>query len=166
LDRFLVDGFVPVSELPSAKGDRWQLNPNTGALVARRSGKTVNIGDRFLVRIAQIDLARRQMSLAVVEQLAARSQQGQAGLPSPEATQKKSSKSRKKSGAQKRKQSKGAASAHEQTQKLKQQQKQDSKHEGPPSKRGKKSAKKSTKKGQSKGGKKSGKKKSGDTGNP
>ena len=134
LDRFLVDGFVPVAELPTAKGDRWQLNPNTGALVAQRSGKTINIGDRFVVRVAQIDLARRRMELAVVEQIAARSHQGQAGLPERDAPQKGKGKSKKAGGKKaagkktgRRKQAKGAAKAHSDTQKLKQQQKQDQK---------------------------------------
>jgi len=127
LDRFLVDGFVPIAELPTAKGDRWQLNSNTGALVARRSGKTINIGDRFVVRIAKIDLARRRMELAVVEQTAARSQGGEAGLPAHEDERKKKTSkksSKKKSG--KRRQSKGAAKSHGESQKLKQKQKQES----------------------------------------
>lgn len=66
LNRFLVDGFVKVSELPSAIGDFWKLNRNTGALVADRSGKTIAIGDRFTVRIASVDLVRRTMDLAIV----------------------------------------------------------------------------------------------------
>jgi ribonuclease R len=156
LDRFLVDGFVPVSELPSAKGDRWQLNPNSGALVAQRSGKTVNIGDRFVVRIAQIDLARRRMELVVVKQIAARSHQGEAGLPSPEAEQKSGGRSGKKAGKKKagqRKQSKGAAAAHQKSQKLKQKQKSERSADGPPAKASKASKKK--------GGKKAGKKRGG-----
>jgi len=156
LDKFLVDGFVPVSELPTAKGDRWRMNPNTGALVAERSGKTINIGDRFVVRIAQIDLARRRMELAVVEQIAARSQQGEAGLPGGDSEQGKSKdkskgkKSGKASGkkSSKRRQSKGAADAHTQTQKLKQQQKQDQKTDR--SKKAASNKKKSKTKGKSK----------------
>ena len=66
LNRFLVDGFVSVSDLPSAIGDFWKLNRNTGALVADRSGKTISIGDRFTVRIAGVDLVRRTMDLAIV----------------------------------------------------------------------------------------------------
>ncbi len=66
LDRFLIDGFIRVAELPPS-GEHWKLNANTGALVAQRSGKAIAIGDRFTVRIAKIDLARRQMDLVVVE---------------------------------------------------------------------------------------------------
>ncbi len=67
IDRYLVDGFVKLDALPGDKQDRWKLNPNTGALVAQRSGKTISIGDRFTVRIADIDLPRRQMELVVLD---------------------------------------------------------------------------------------------------
>ncbi|MEM1099680.1 MAG: VacB/RNase II family 3'-5' exoribonuclease, partial [Planctomycetota bacterium] len=67
IDKYLVDGFVAVRELPQLPQDRWRFNRATGALVAERSGKTITIGDRFTVRIASVDLARRQMDLAVVE---------------------------------------------------------------------------------------------------
>ena len=67
IDAYLVDGFVPSSDLPGDKADRWKLNPNTGALVAQRSGKTIAIGDRFTVRIANIDLPRRQMELVILD---------------------------------------------------------------------------------------------------
>ncbi|MEM7576422.1 MAG: ribonuclease R [Planctomycetota bacterium] len=67
IDKYLVDGFVAVRELPQLPQDRWQFNRQTGALVAQRSGKTISIGDRFTVRVAAVDLARRQMDLAVVE---------------------------------------------------------------------------------------------------
>lgn len=68
LDHFLVDGFVPASDLPGGRADRWQLNRQTGALVAQRSGRTITIGDRFTARIATIDLTRREMELVIVEQ--------------------------------------------------------------------------------------------------
>jgi len=95
LDKYLVDGFVPVADLPGAANERWQLNRATGALVAQRSGRTLTIGDQFTVRIARIDLPRRQLELVVVD-------------PRKPA---------------KRKQSKGAMKSHQQTQKLKQQKK-------------------------------------------
>ena len=66
LNRFLVDGFVKTSDLPSAVGDFWKLNRNTGQLVADRSGKTIAIGDRFTVRIAGVNTVTRQMDLAIV----------------------------------------------------------------------------------------------------
>lgn len=67
IDRYVIDGFVKLDALPGDKQDRWKLNPNTGALVAQRSGRTISIGDRFTVRIADIDLPRRQMELVVLD---------------------------------------------------------------------------------------------------
>lgn len=67
IDRYLVDGMVRLPDLPGDKADRWQLNPNTGALVAQRSGRTITIGDRFTVRIAKVDLSSRQMELVVLD---------------------------------------------------------------------------------------------------
>ena len=91
IDRYLVDGFIHVNDLPSggdaekkkgkgkgkqsggkraggsSSGDRWALNRETGALVAQRSGKVINIGDRFIVRVSSVDLAKRQLELAIIE---------------------------------------------------------------------------------------------------
>ncbi len=67
IDRYLIDGFVPTSDLPGPSNDRWQLNQTTGALVAQRSGKTITIGDRFTVRVAKVDLPGRKMELVIVE---------------------------------------------------------------------------------------------------
>ena len=88
IDRYLVDGFIHVNDLPSAGGgdgggskkgkkkggggasrDRWVLNRQTGALVAQRSGKVMNIGDRFIVRVSSVDLPKRQLELAVIKTL-------------------------------------------------------------------------------------------------
>lgn len=67
VDAYLVDGFVKLPDLPGDKADRWKLNSNTGALVAQRSGRTIAIGDRFTVRIANVDLPRRQMELVILD---------------------------------------------------------------------------------------------------
>ncbi|MEE9404585.1 MAG: VacB/RNase II family 3'-5' exoribonuclease [Algisphaera sp.] len=81
IDRYLVDGFIHVNDLPSGgnddnkkskskgkdSGDRWMLNRQTGALVAQRSGKVINIGDRFIVRVSSVDLAKRQLELAIIK---------------------------------------------------------------------------------------------------
>ena len=67
IDKYLADGFVPLADLPGPSDEHWKLNPNTGALVAQRSGKTLSIGDRFTVRIASVDLVRRSMELVIVE---------------------------------------------------------------------------------------------------
>ncbi len=74
IDKFLIDGFVKISDLPGLAEDRWKINQNTGSLVAQRSGKTVQIGDRFVVRIARVAPNARQMDLVIV------------GTPSPEGT--------------------------------------------------------------------------------
>ncbi|MEO1235264.1 MAG: VacB/RNase II family 3'-5' exoribonuclease [Planctomycetota bacterium] len=69
IDRYLIDGFIRLAELPGDKSDRWKLNRNTGALVAQRSGRVIHIGDRFpVVRVANVDLARRQMELVIIEE--------------------------------------------------------------------------------------------------
>ncbi|MFW6060207.1 MAG: ribonuclease R [Phycisphaeraceae bacterium] len=112
IERYLVDGMVRSEELPGSKQERWRLNPNTGALVAQRSGQSITIGDRFLVRIANIDLARRQMDLTIIEPLdTKRRAHGE--------TQAKPKK--KKKSSDKRRQPKGAREAHQKTQKIKQQ---------------------------------------------
>ena len=91
IDAYLVDGFVKLPDLPGDKADRWQLNPNTGALVAQRSGRTIAIGDRFTARIANIDLPRRQMELVILDDRKPRRKQ--------DAGDGKSSKKKKKRGA-------------------------------------------------------------------
>lgn len=70
LSRYLVDGFIAVGDLPSRRGghDRWKLNRLTGALTAQRSGNTIKIGDRKMVRIAQIHPAGRVLELVIVDQ--------------------------------------------------------------------------------------------------
>ena len=90
IDRYLVDGFVKLDALPGGKTDRWKLNPNTGALVAQRSGKTISIGDRFTVRIADIDLPRRQMELVILDASSRKPQKPRKGAKgSTKPTQKK-----------------------------------------------------------------------------
>ncbi|MEO0588823.1 MAG: RNB domain-containing ribonuclease, partial [Planctomycetota bacterium] len=66
IDKYVTDGFVAAADLPPT-GDRWRLNPNTGALVAQQSGRAVTIGHRFVVRIASVDLPARRMELVVVD---------------------------------------------------------------------------------------------------
>ncbi|MEM6332146.1 MAG: VacB/RNase II family 3'-5' exoribonuclease [Planctomycetota bacterium] len=66
IDKYVTDGFVAAADLPPT-GDRWRLNPNTGALVAQHSGRAVTIGHRFVVRIASVDLPARRMELVVVD---------------------------------------------------------------------------------------------------
>ncbi len=65
INRYLVDGFVPLDALPGS-GERWRFNRATGALVAQHSGRAITLGDRFTVRVAKVDLPRRKMDLVVV----------------------------------------------------------------------------------------------------
>lgn len=66
IDKYLIDGFVRSNDLPGGANDRWKHNPQTGALVAQRSGATVSIGNMFTVRIASVDLGRRVLELVVI----------------------------------------------------------------------------------------------------
>jgi len=70
VDRYLVDGFVQISDLPSAttkgRGERWKLNRSTGALVAQKSGKSITIGDRFTIRIVKVNPQARLLELVIV----------------------------------------------------------------------------------------------------
>jgi len=136
IDKYLTDGFVAAADLPPT-GDRWRLNPNTGALVAQRSGRAVTIGARFVVRIASVDLPARRMELVVVEAI------GAGGERKPLATHDDDSGKSKKKGKGKgggkdgkggkkksRKQGEGAKQAHQETQKLKGQKKKKKHHRG------------------------------------
>ncbi len=69
IDRYLIDGFVRIDDLPSSGGggERWRVNTATGALVAQRSGKTITIGDALTVRLAKVDPHARRMELAIID---------------------------------------------------------------------------------------------------
>jgi ribonuclease R len=66
IDKYLIEGMIRATELPGGASERWKLSP-TGSLVAQRSGRAVNIGDQFRVKIVRVDLARREMSLQIVD---------------------------------------------------------------------------------------------------
>ncbi len=86
IDKFLADGIIKITDLP---GDvtRGNMRPNyrvdqrSGALVDQASGRSFNMGDTVTVRIAQVDLARRQMDL-VLDDAASRAA-GKAKKPIP-----------------------------------------------------------------------------------
>lgn len=70
LDKFLADGFVKAADLPgdvtrSNLPPTWKVDPRSGALVDQRSGRSFNMGDTVDVRIANVDLARRQLDLVI-----------------------------------------------------------------------------------------------------
>ncbi len=76
LDKFLAEGMCKVEDLPvvgkegkpltNVRPD-WRIDPRSGALVERNSGRSYAIGHRFEVTIVEIDLARRQMDLVVTD---------------------------------------------------------------------------------------------------
>src|SRR5262249_11538804 len=70
IDKFLADGFVKSSDLPgdttrSNATPFWKVDPRSGALVDQRSGRSFNMGDSVTIRIAAVDLAKRQMDLVI-----------------------------------------------------------------------------------------------------
>jgi ribonuclease R len=105
IDKYLVDGFVRVEDLGigGGRGDQWRLDQKTGTMVARQSGRTIAIGDRFVVRIAKCVPAARRLDLVLINTLA----RGQA----PKTSKSPAKKSRT--------QPRGARKAHQQTQHIK-----------------------------------------------
>jgi ribonuclease R len=70
LDKYLVDGVIKIADLPgdvtrSSRPPVWKVDHRTGALVDQNSGRSFNMGDTVMVRVAQVDLARRQMDLVL-----------------------------------------------------------------------------------------------------
>lgn len=81
LDKYLVDGYIKSSDLPGGPADRWRLNRQTGALVAMRSGKSIRIGDRYVVRIANVNPVRRHLEIVIVTQVGKPPQERRTTLP-------------------------------------------------------------------------------------
>lgn len=71
INKYLVDGFIRTADLPgggkSRHGEMWRLNRTTGELVAQRSGRTISIGDQFVIKIARVEPAARMLDLVIVE---------------------------------------------------------------------------------------------------
>jgi ribonuclease R len=63
LDALLIDGLIRFADLPD---DWWELDERSGVLVGARSGQRIQIGDRMRVAIASIDVAARELDLALV----------------------------------------------------------------------------------------------------
>jgi ribonuclease R len=59
---FLVDGMVHVSTLTD---DYYRFDASSFALEGRRSGRTYRLGDTVIVRVARVDVDRRQLDLQV-----------------------------------------------------------------------------------------------------
>ena len=60
--RFLIEGLVRMADLGD---DWWEVEPKTGQVRGERSGRKYRIGDVLKVRIVNVDLARRQLDLAL-----------------------------------------------------------------------------------------------------
>jgi len=72
LEKFLAEGIIKISDLPgdvtrSNAPPSYRVDQRTGGLVDQRSGRSFNMGDTVTVRVAQVDLARRQMDLVVAD---------------------------------------------------------------------------------------------------
>jgi len=67
IDRYLVDGAIPSRDLKGGDGrvDRWNRDQRSGRLIAGRSGASIGLGDRLVVRITSIDLRGRQLNLEI-----------------------------------------------------------------------------------------------------
>lgn len=82
LDRYLVDGFVAIAELPGfisgVSRPRWNLNRRTGQLEEQTSGVRLSLGDRFVVRVVLVEPAARRLDLAVMKQVGGGPGQGAA----------------------------------------------------------------------------------------
>jgi len=76
IDKYLADGFIKSEDLPGdvTRGNVtpfWKIDARSGALVDIRSGRSFNFGDSVMVKVVQVDLAKRQMECVLGEESAA-----------------------------------------------------------------------------------------------
>jgi ribonuclease R len=71
--RYLVEGLVSLQDLGD---DWWEVDAKRGEVRGEHTGRRYRIGDRMMVRIAFVDVARRRLNLAPVRDL-----EDVAGLP-------------------------------------------------------------------------------------
>ncbi len=100
LDRFLIDGMIKKQDLPGDPRERWSLNRQTGALTASNSGKTISIGQRFVVQISNCNPVIRQLDLIIVDDKSS-SQKSSKKNQDQNITRKKKKKSSKKKASSK-----------------------------------------------------------------
>ena len=65
--RFLVDGLIRLEDLGD---DWWEVSAQMGHVRGQRSGRAYRIGDMLTVRIAGVDVARRQLNLMLEQEKA------------------------------------------------------------------------------------------------
>src|SRR5205085_5344800 len=66
LDMYLVDGLIRYEDLMD---DYWDVDDRSGIVKGRRTGTKIGIGDVVRTRIVKVDLPRRELDLAIVQQL-------------------------------------------------------------------------------------------------
>ncbi|MCL2700658.1 MAG: RNB domain-containing ribonuclease [Phycisphaerae bacterium] len=59
--RFLIEGLVRLEDLGD---DWWEVDPKTGTVVGERTRRKIRLGDMMRVRIASVDIAKRQLNLS------------------------------------------------------------------------------------------------------
>lgn len=64
LNQYLIDGLLRFSDM---QDDWWEVDARSGRAVGQRSGQRIGVGDRVRVRLAAIDLAARELDLALVQ---------------------------------------------------------------------------------------------------
>ncbi|MGB7159172.1 MAG: ribonuclease R [Tepidisphaeraceae bacterium] len=64
INPYLLDGLIRYEELMD---DWWDVDERAGVVRGQRTGKKIGIGDVAKVRIAKVDLARRELNLGIVE---------------------------------------------------------------------------------------------------
>ncbi len=76
LEEIYADGLVRLVDLPD---DYYKFDEARQMLLGRRHRRVFRLGDRVLVRVSQVDLKRRHVSLVLVEEEAAAAQTGAGG---------------------------------------------------------------------------------------
>src|SRR5439155_13436606 len=71
---YLIDGLIRYEELMD---DWWDVEERSGVVRGQRTGARIGIGDLARVRIVNVDLARRELNLAITELM------GREGRPRP-----------------------------------------------------------------------------------
>lgn len=82
LDKYLTDGLIRFSDM---QDDWWNIDVRSGRAIGQRSGQRIGIGDKVQVRIAAVDLAARELDLALVAttELRPRPRHANSHLPEP-----------------------------------------------------------------------------------